>query len=70
MTTISDKPAKRDYAKLHLALARRSLGQAVEVPDLDGPLELFDDDLEGLEASVADHPARPIERVVDTGGRL
>ena len=63
--------AKPDYARVQIALIRRErFGQNVEVPELDGPLELFDDDLEGLDAAVADHPARPIARVDDTGGRL
>jgi hypothetical protein len=62
--------AKPDYARVQIALIRRErFGQDVEVPDLDGPVELFDDDLEALEAAVADHPARGVTNV-DTGGRL
>jgi hypothetical protein len=32
---MSDPVAKSDYARLHLALARRALGIPVEVPDVD-----------------------------------
>ena len=50
---MTDPTAKRDYAAVHLALARRALGQDVDVPDLDGPVALFDD----LDAAVDRHPA-------------
>jgi hypothetical protein len=49
---MSDPVAKSDYARLHLALARRALGIPVEVPELDGPVAMFDDD-----QAVEDAPA-------------
>jgi hypothetical protein len=50
---MSDHVAKPDYARVHLALARRALGIPVEVPELD------DDQAAQLELddAVARHPA-------------
>lgn len=60
---MSDRPAKRDYAHLHLALARRALGLTVKLPDLDGPVPMFDDDNQAIEEAKARHPARPVRTV-------
>jgi hypothetical protein len=53
---MSDHVAKRDFAALHIALARRALGQPVEVPEVDGPVPLFDDD-QALADAVDRHPS-------------
>lgn len=53
----SDPVAKPDYAKLHIALIRRQhFGMDVEVPELDGPVALFDDD-QDLEDATGRHPS-------------
>lgn len=56
---MSDPIARKDFARLHLALARRNLGIVVDVPDLD------DDHAAQLELdqAIARHPARPIENI-------
>lgn len=56
---MSDQPAKKDFAKVHLALARRALGLVVDVPELDDDQA---DQLE-LDQAIARHPARPIENI-------
>jgi hypothetical protein len=50
---MSDHLAKPDYARVHLALARRALGTVVEVPEVD------DDQAAQLEldAAIERHPA-------------
>jgi hypothetical protein len=53
---MSDAQAKRDFAALHIALARRALGIPVELPDVDGPIPLFDESDE-LDAAITRHPA-------------
>jgi len=60
---MSDAVAKSDFAKLHLALARRALGIPVEVPELDGQRSMLD---ESDEPAVVQRPAKD----VDTGGRV
>jgi hypothetical protein len=41
---MSDPVAKRDLAALHIALGRRALGIPADIPELDGPIPLFDSD--------------------------
>jgi hypothetical protein len=53
---MSDQVAKKDFARLHIALARRALHINVEVPEVDGPVALFDD-AEGLAEAVDRHPS-------------
>lgn len=60
---MSDPVAKADFARLHLALARRALGIPGEVPELDGPVALFDDDGQAVAEAVARHPARQVADV-------
>jgi hypothetical protein len=63
---MSDPVAKADFVRLHLALSRRALGIAAEIPELD------DDQAEQLEleGSVARHPARPVTKWSDVGEAL
>lgn len=57
---MSDRPAKKDFAHLHIALARWRLAH----PGQDAPDD-YDDQAQELEldAAKARHPARPIENV-------
>jgi hypothetical protein len=41
---MSDPIAKRDIAALHIAAGRRALGIPADIPELDGPVPLFDSD--------------------------
>jgi hypothetical protein len=52
---MSDHLAKPDYARVHLALARRALGIPVEVPELDGPVALFDE--QAVDDAAGRHPS-------------
>ena len=46
----ADRVAKPDFAKVQIALIRRlRFGQDVEIPEIDGPVPLFDDDELGEE---------------------
>jgi hypothetical protein len=58
---MSDRVARDDYARVHLALARRALGIPAELPDLDddqaAALQLE------LDAAAERHPARPVVNV-------
>ncbi|HSS10631.1 MAG TPA: hypothetical protein VLL25_12150 [Acidimicrobiales bacterium] len=40
----AEPEAKRDFAALHIALARRALGQEVEIPEVAGQLDLVEED--------------------------
>jgi hypothetical protein len=54
---MTDPVAKRDFSKVQIALIRRQhFGADVEVPELDGPVPLFDDD-DDLADALNRHPA-------------
>jgi hypothetical protein len=62
--------ARPDFAKLHIALIRRErFGMDVTLPEVDGPVALFDDDGQAVDDAIARHPARP-DNNIDTGDVL
>jgi hypothetical protein len=53
----AERVAKADFARLHIALARRALGRPVDIPQIDGPVPMFDVDADELAESADRHPS-------------
>jgi hypothetical protein len=59
---VSDQPAKKDFAKVHLKLARWYLAHGGQEPDQ--PETLFDvAEDQAIDEAKARHPARPVTNV-------